>query len=286
MDALAEALKGLTVDSTLNDFAYYNSDKNDTRGDPKSDPLIATHTSDRKKRNVTDADTTNGNSPQKLLINRSIPNIIPPIDPLFTNGVAADRGTMHAPHTPNSKLIVTYAAHSGARISWTPGDVIRMSRDGTTTWDGNPSLRPPRLNYPVLIGAGTTIFPARTGSQDIVIPKGPTGTVEVRNTQIFHTSIHGDFTNNGYPTLTFSKVIGRELSHNSRADIYSRCRVNFMRNDVGTKSPNFMSLGIPAVHASDELSSLGTPSTRLGRPKGGSNWSAPGHFLAKLKRLE
>ena len=57
LDMLAETLKGLTLDSTINDSAYYNSDKSDAKGNP----LLATHTSDRKKRKVTDTDTTNGN---------------------------------------------------------------------------------------------------------------------------------------------------------------------------------------------------------------------------------
>ena len=39
LDVLAEMLKGLTIYSTINDSAYYNSDKNDTEGDLKNDPL-------------------------------------------------------------------------------------------------------------------------------------------------------------------------------------------------------------------------------------------------------
>ena len=46
---MAETLKGLTLDSTINDSAYYNLEKSDAEVDPKSDPLVATHTSDRKK---------------------------------------------------------------------------------------------------------------------------------------------------------------------------------------------------------------------------------------------
>ena len=58
---VAETLKVLTLHSKIKDSAYYNSDKDDAESDPKSDPLVATHTSDRKKRKVTDTDTTNGN---------------------------------------------------------------------------------------------------------------------------------------------------------------------------------------------------------------------------------
>ena len=79
----------MTLQPTINDSADYHSDKNDADGDPKSDQVVATHTSDGKKRKVTDTDTTNGNSPQNLLINRTLPIIIMPIEPQITNGVAA-----------------------------------------------------------------------------------------------------------------------------------------------------------------------------------------------------
>ena len=48
-DMLAEMLKVLTLDSTIDTSAYYNSDEDDAEGDPKSDPLVATHTSEGKK---------------------------------------------------------------------------------------------------------------------------------------------------------------------------------------------------------------------------------------------
>ena len=156
-----------------------------------------------------------------------------------------------------------------------------MGRDSTTTRDGNTYISPPRLNYPVLIGGGITVSPTRTGSQNIVSPKGRTGSVEVRDAQIFNTSINGNLTNNGDPTPTFSKVIGKELSHKSSVGIYLSCRVNFMRNVVGTEIPDFMHLGLPAVNASDELGSFGTPATRVGRPIYGSNWCVPGHVFGE-----
>ena len=55
-DALAETLKGLTI----NDSGYYNLDKNDAKGNPASDPKVATNTSDGKKGKVTN--TSNGNA--------------------------------------------------------------------------------------------------------------------------------------------------------------------------------------------------------------------------------
>ena len=35
--------------STINEDGYYNSDKNDAEGDPKSDPKVVTHTTNRNQ---------------------------------------------------------------------------------------------------------------------------------------------------------------------------------------------------------------------------------------------
>ena len=134
---------------------------------------------------------------------------------------------------------------------------------------------------PVLIGGGTIISPTRTGRQGIGGPKGHTSPVELRNAQLFHTSINRYFSENWYPAPAFSKGIGQELYHNSSADIYSRCRVNFMHDAVGTNSPNFMNLWLLAVHTSNELGSFSTPATRVKRPVDGSNYRAPGHVFGE-----
>ena len=132
MDMLAETLKGLTLDSTSNNYAYYNSEKSDTEGDPKSYTVVDTHTRGGKKRKVTDTDTTNGNYPQKLLINRTLPMIIPTIEPRIVDGIAASRGTTHERQNPALKVIVTDVALSGARVFRTPADVSQMGRDGSS----------------------------------------------------------------------------------------------------------------------------------------------------------
>ena len=99
---LAETLKEfkkLTLHSTINDSEYYNSYKDDAERDPKKGLLVATHTGDRKKTKATDTGTANGISPQKLLINRTIPTIITPINLRIADVVAAGRGTSHAGQT-------------------------------------------------------------------------------------------------------------------------------------------------------------------------------------------
>ena len=162
MDILAETIKGfkiLTLHSTINDFAYYNSDKDDAEINPKSDPLVATHTSDGKKIKVSDTDTINRNSPQKLLINRTIPVIIPPIDPPILNGVMASRRTFRAHHMIALKYIVTDAARSGARVFQDHVAVNQKDKYGTIPRDENTSRIPPRFISPVRIGNGPSVSP-------------------------------------------------------------------------------------------------------------------------------
>ena len=142
-----------------------------------------------------------------------------------------------------------------------------MDRDGTTPWYGNISGPG---NGPALIG-GTTVSPTTTGIQDIFNPHGSTGSMEVGDTQIIDTSIIKNLANNGDYMPIFSTVIGQELSQFSSANLYLRCMVDFMSNSIGTNAPYLMHLGFPAVNASDELRSFGTPATRLGRPTDGSN---------------
>ena len=73
--SLVETIKGfkiLTLQPTISNSADYHSEKNDAESDPKRDQGVATHTGDRRKRKVTDTDTTNVNYPHKFLINRLI----------------------------------------------------------------------------------------------------------------------------------------------------------------------------------------------------------------------
>ena len=73
LDSLTERIKGfnrLTLQSTINDSVDDHSNKNVSESDPKSDPLVATHTSGGNERKIADTDTTKGNSPRKLLTNR------------------------------------------------------------------------------------------------------------------------------------------------------------------------------------------------------------------------
>ena len=110
----------MTIQSTINDSAYSNSDEDEAESDPKSDPKVATHTSDGNKRKVTDTDTTKGNYRHKLLMNRLIPDIIPvvipPINHMTVDGVSSSGGTFHAHRMIISKDIAMDATRSAAFV--------------------------------------------------------------------------------------------------------------------------------------------------------------------------
>ena len=91
---------GFTIQSTISDSAHSDSEELvDTVSDPKSDSLVYTHTSDVNSA----SDTTNGNSPHKLLANREIPAIIQgvirPVHQATTDGFFTCRGDLNAVRT-------------------------------------------------------------------------------------------------------------------------------------------------------------------------------------------
>ena len=97
-------------------------EEDDTESGSNSNLKLTTHTSDGKKRKVTDNDTTNRNSPHKLLINWIIPEIIPvtipPIDQTVMEDAAGIGATLHVRRTILSTEITTDAVRSAARGFW------------------------------------------------------------------------------------------------------------------------------------------------------------------------
>ena len=186
-DDLAKTLKGLTI----NDAGYYNSDKNDSEGDPASNPKVDTHTSDGMKRKVTD--TRNGNLQHKLLINRTLLIITTPIDPLIDNRVATYGASTIKLATPFTTEVITDAACSSAQVLWTHGYVSSTGRDGIIKDHCDIAVGSSWMKSPVLIG-GTTVSPTSgiMGSHDIVSIHGSTGSVEVRDAQNLNNSIDGN----------------------------------------------------------------------------------------------
>ena len=93
LDILSETMNGfteLTIQSTIDDSEYYDSEEDDAEIEPNSDLKVAIY-------------TTNVNSPHKLLTNREIPaiiqGIIPPVNQTTADGVATSRGDLHVVRT-------------------------------------------------------------------------------------------------------------------------------------------------------------------------------------------
>ena len=211
MDALEETLNNLAI----NNSGYYESDSantNDAKCDPARNPRVATHTSEGKKRNVTD--TRNRYLKQKILSNCTLPIITMKFFPRIENRVATCGGTPHALAMPTTKEFITDTARSSVRVLWTPVHVRRTCRDNTTPGDCTVSLSSPRMNSPVLI-EGTTVSPAceLIGSLGILNKYGSTGSVEIGYTKKFDTSIDGIFSKDVDSKTIFRKLIGQELSH-------------------------------------------------------------------------
>ena len=184
--------------------------------------------------------------------------------------VATCGGTPNAHTTPTTKGVIADAARSSAHVLHTPGNVRRTGRGGTTPGNTPHAVRPPQENWPVLIG-GTTVSPKCDimGSQGIFNKHVSNGSAEIVDTQNVDTSIDGNLAENGDSTPISSNVIRQALYRGSSA--YLRCRVDFKSNDVGTETPDFLHLGLPAFNESDEINPIGTPTTRVRRPTYGSN---------------
>ena len=147
--ALAEMLKGLIIYVS----GYYWSDSanaNDAKGDPASDPKTGTHTSDNKKRKVTD--TSNGDLQQKLLSNWTLPIITMEMDTQIDNMITTCSENPHTIAMPLMKEVIMDAARRSARVLWTPKHVSRTGREGNTPGITPHAVIPPRANPPVLIG--------------------------------------------------------------------------------------------------------------------------------------
>ena len=99
--------------------------------DPKSDPSVATHTTNR----ILDNDTTNRISTQQLLINPTIQVVVGPIAPLVTADVEGTQESLSPRQTVLPQANVTDMACPCVRIYRTTGKVIKTERDSATPRD-------------------------------------------------------------------------------------------------------------------------------------------------------
>ena len=258
LDALEETLKILTINNAGN----YESEKTDAKGDPTCYPNLGTHTSDGKKRRVTD--TSNRNLQQNLLSHRALPIITTTTDPRISYRVASCGDTPHAITMTTTKGFITNVVYRGAHILWTPIHISRTGRSGTTPRNGEILLRSLRDNGPVLI-EGIVVPPTmgNSGGQEIFNKRRSTSSSITRNAQTFDASVDINLADDRYSMEIFSKVLGSKLSNSLSADIYFSCLVDFTSNAVGTKVPYFMYLKLLVVNTFKENDSLGYPTTRV-----------------------
>ena len=218
---------------------------------------------------ITDTDTTNGNSPNKLILHRLVPKIIPcairTIYQTITEDVVRIGETSDARQTVLSKEIVTDAACSGAHIFRTPRKKSRTGRDGITPQDRNIVVATARLTPPIQICHSTTYSPRRNRNQDIINLIGHVSPQWIRNAKKLKTSIDGCFAEDRGIKPIFSKVVGCNFAFDFSADINLRCGMNFRSNDVLTQNPNFINLGIASVNTTDKLGYVSVPTTRVRR---------------------
>ena len=93
--------------------------------------------------------------------------------------------------------------------------------------------------------------------------------------------VDGKFPDDLYSMSIFRKVIGYKLSGGSRYDLYLRCRMKFVCDDVQTQALQFINLGIPSINTLNEIGILGTPGTKIQSLTDGSHWSALDHVIGE-----
>ena len=125
--------------------------KNVAKSDPKSDPLVATHTCDRNEIKITETNNNKENSPHKLLTNRKIPTIIQgvilPVNQTTTDLVATNGRALHEACAVLHKEMVPSLTRSTAGFLKDPRVINRKNTVGTITFYRNTVAIPPQNHY-------------------------------------------------------------------------------------------------------------------------------------------
>ena len=173
-------------------------------------------------------------------------------------------------------------ARSCAHIFWeTSGKVRQTSRD-----DAMPrkisSDENSRLSSQVPNCIGNSVYPTRTGNQDIFSPSHPSITKRGRNAEPFDTSINEFSALNDHYTSYFSGVIGLQAVSAEVADMNPRERMNFTSNSVLGETPKFVDLKLSPAHTMDKPKSVIGPATIAGGLTEQSDWLASRHRIAEV----
>ena len=197
------------------------------------------------------------------------------------DGVEISGRDLHAVYAILHKEIFTGVTCSAAGVLKSLPMVNWKDMGETIPVDRNTFGIPPRTTTHVWTGTGTSVPPISTGRQNIDGPRQSIITEEVRNNNPLNNSINIIPAKHRDPKPSWSKVIGSKKITNEGADIYARGRTNFRSDTVLSESPNFMDFRLPSVNTTDELGSIFSPTTRIGRPADGSNWFPPGRDISE-----
>ena len=221
--------------------------------DPKSDPSVATTTTNR----ISATDTTNGTSTRKLIplfINPDIQAVVRPITPLITVEVKVAQKSLRLCQTS----ILQANVKDGARLFWTTDNVIGTKRDCATPRDASFSKTRSRASFGSPTFVATSIYPTRIGNKDIFSPRNSSTARRGRNAEPFNASINGFPAVNEHSTSYVSGISGVETVSTEVADVNLRERMNFASNSVFGETPKFVDLGLLPAHTADKLKSSST----------------------------
>ena len=175
--------------------------------DPKSDPSVATHTTN----GISYTHTTNGISTHKLFIKTTIQAVVQPITPLVTVEVEVAQKSLSPCQTVLPQANVTDAARPCARIFLTARNVIGTERDRVMPRDASSSKTRSRASCQILVFVAISVSPTRIGTAG----RG-------RNTEPFNASINGFSVLNEHSTSYFSAVSDVETVSAEVADVNPR----------------------------------------------------------------
>ena len=151
---------------------------------------------------------------------------------------------------------------------------------GPIPQDRNNFRIPPRTTTPVQTGNGPSVPLIIIWSQKIEGPRRTIIPQEVRNTEPLNAPINIITSKHTGTTPTWSKVIhSKAFTKESRTNVYTRIQMNFARDTVLSKSPNFMDLGLSSINTTDELGSVFASTTRIGSAMHGPGWLLHSHCI-------
>ena len=96
------------------------------------------------------------------------------------------------------------------------------------------------------------------------------------------TPVYGIYSKHRYPAPIFSNLIGHKFTDKSIVNVNPHYRMKFGSDAVLTESLNLMNLGLASAQTLDELWSVFIPTTRIGKPKDGSNWLPNSHNIGEV----